>query len=356
MFKKFNKVAVRLASIALAFVLTATVAFAGGAETTKPGNAGSTTVANINNVYGVNGTISVSDPDGILESVSFSESGMSKQGEVNGNAVFFSYHEAFSGKLVASYKVGKNAEAGKTATITFTGETADKNGDMRSFSESATITVGKKSSGGSSGGSTGTTAPSTVTPSAKADLTELEKLIAIANKLTKSDYTAESWATLIDALNKAKSMTTANTQADVDAAAAALQAAIDGLVKIDYTELLKAIQEAKDLMNSTEFSKLWNELLSALDNANANLEGTSQAEVDSAAAALRAIVAKLDELLKAMNTPVVAEPVEGECGVPFHSVLVIMLVVSVGLNAILGFVLMNNSKKRKQDNVPMVKH
>ena len=107
-------------------------------------------------------------------------------------------------------------------------------------------------------------------------------------------------------------------------------------------------------MDGTEFSKLWNELLSALDTANANLEGTSQAEVDSAAAALRAIIAKLEEVLNAMNAP--AEPAEGVCTVPFHKLLVILLAVSAGLNVILGFVLANNSKKRKQDNVPMVKH
>ena len=360
MFKKFKKVATRVVSVALALVLTATVAFAGESKTTKAGSSDSVTVASVSKVHGVNGTISVSDPSGILESYSFSAgSGLSGKGEISGGSVFFSHSDAFSGNIKASYKVAKGATVGATATITFTGETADENGDMHSFSDSAVITVGKASSGSSSSdssssGSTGVTAPTTVTPATKADLTELERLIAIANQLNKADYTADSWANLIAALHKAKSMTVYNAQADVDAAAAALQAAIDGLVKIDYTELLAAIQSAKDLMDSTEFSKLWNELLSALDNANANLEGTSQAEVDSAAAALREIVAKLEEILNAMNTP--AEPAEGVCTVPFHKLLIMLLVVSCGLNVILGFVLYNNSKKRKQDNVPMVKH
>ena len=108
-------------------------------------------------------------------------------------------------------------------------------------------------------------------------------------------------------------------------------------------------------MNNEEFAQLWNELLAAFDNANANLKGTSQAEVDAAAVALNTIVDKLNEILAEMNAPVEpVEPAEGVCTVPFHKLLMILLAVSVALNIVFVVVIANNSKKRKQDNVPMV--
>ena len=355
MFKKFRKVATKVAVLALAFVLTATVAFA---REKKPGESGSEAIANVSGIYGIQGTISYSGNQNIFEGgkVTLSHN-LSLTGDVTESAIFLHGTDAASGSVLVNYKVRANATPGDSCTITINFDTSDKDGNMTNGqSGSVTVTVGQPTTGGGgTGGSTGATNPTPVKPSKKADLTELNRLIAIANELTKADYTNDSWEALLDAFNKAKAMTVNNTQAQVDAAAAALQAAIDGLVKIDYTELLAAIEAAKDLMGDTEVAQLWNELLAALDTANANLKGTSQAEVDSAAAALKAIVEKLDEILKGLKTPAVAEPAEG-CSVPFHKIAVILLPVSGILNVILGFIIANNSKKRKQDNVPMVKH
>lgn len=62
---------------------------------------------------------------------------------------------------------------------------------------------------------------------------ELEGLVARANDLESERYTAESWAPLLPALETAKALLAAGaaTQAEVDAAAAALSAALDGLAE-----------------------------------------------------------------------------------------------------------------------------
>jgi chondroitin AC lyase len=65
------------------------------------------------------------------------------------------------------------------------------------------------------------------------DKAELQQLVDQANGLDSARYTAASWAPLIPALQAAKAALTsaAATQAEVDAAAAALRAAIGGLAE-----------------------------------------------------------------------------------------------------------------------------
>jgi chondroitin AC lyase len=63
---------------------------------------------------------------------------------------------------------------------------------------------------------------------------ELESLVARANVLESERYTTESWAPLLPALEAAKALLAAGaaTQAEVEAAAAALSAALDGLAEV----------------------------------------------------------------------------------------------------------------------------
>ncbi|MBQ3009108.1 MAG: hypothetical protein IJD80_05915 [Oscillospiraceae bacterium] len=358
MFKKFRKVAISVAALALAFLFTANVAYA-ESVTVKPGKSGSATIHSVSDIYGIDGTIEFSNP-GILDSYSVKhDTGMT--GDAKNSAVFLYGSEKASGRIYVDFKVASGAKAGEQCVVTFNYKTADENGDMsKSKSASAVITVGettkpKPTTKPSTGGTTTTTTTTPTAPAAQSDLTELLRLIEIANKLNKADYTKDSWAALIAALNKAKAMTVYNTQAAVDAAAAELQAAIDGLVKIDYTALLAAIADANALKDETELANLWNELLSALANANANLEGTSQEEVDAAAKLLADIVAKLRAYFADLETPVVAEPAE-DCNVAFHDLLLILLIISVALNVILAGVLVKNKKNKMKDNTPMVKY
>ena len=69
-----------------------------------------------------------------------------------------------------------------------------------------------------------------------ADYTDLIKVQKEAAKLQQSDYTAESWAGLKEALNAAASLPQDAEQATVDKAAAAIRSAIDELVEVAPTD------------------------------------------------------------------------------------------------------------------------
>ncbi|MDZ5725241.1 hypothetical protein [Acetobacterium sp. K1/6] len=74
----------------------------------------------------------------------------------------------------------------------------------------------------------------------KADMTAYNAAVAAAAALTETDYTAESWAALQTALTD-NVVTEDNTQAEVDAATAAINAAIDALVEVTHVTGVEAI-------------------------------------------------------------------------------------------------------------------
>ena len=71
----------------------------------------------------------------------------------------------------------------------------------------------------------------------KADKSILEEMIATANEINANAYTEESYSVLTTALAKANDVMADDnaTQEDVDAAANAVKAAMDGLVAVDGT-------------------------------------------------------------------------------------------------------------------------
>ena len=131
------------------------------------------------------------------------------------------------------------------------------------------------------------------------DYTKLNEQIAIAEGLNKDDYTAESWANLVPVLADAIAARKSDSQAEVDAATAALKAAIAALQKkpvapaVDYTELNKQIAIAEGL-NEKEYTKeSWANLETALEAAYEARNAKDQATVDAAADALKDAIAAL---------------------------------------------------------------
>jgi len=131
------------------------------------------------------------------------------------------------------------------------------------------------------------------------DYTKLNEQIAIAEGLNKDDYTAESWANLVLVLADAIAARKSDSQAEVDAATAALKAAIAALQKkpvvpaVDYTELNKQIAIAEGL-NEKEYTKeSWANLETALEAAYEARNAKDQATVDAAADALKDAIAAL---------------------------------------------------------------
>jgi uncharacterized protein YjdB len=80
----------------------------------------------------------------------------------------------------------------------------------------------------------------------KADMTAYNAAVAAAAALTETDYTAESWAALQTALTD-NVVTEDNTQAEVDAATAAINSAIDALQMVLQVSSVSAVN-AKQVM------------------------------------------------------------------------------------------------------------
>ena len=143
-----------------------------------------------------------------------------------------------------------------------------------------------------------------ITDAPEVDKTELEKAVLEAQGLKEESYTAESWAALEEALAAAEAVLAdpSATQEEVDAATAALRAAIDALElaetpagDVDKSELAKTIGIAEGLKKGNYTEGSWKALEKALEKAKAVMadEDATQAEVDAATAALKAAIAGL---------------------------------------------------------------
>ncbi|WP_440898158.1 hypothetical protein ACS127_15475 [Amphibacillus sp. Q70] len=135
------------------------------------------------------------------------------------------------------------------------------------------------------------------------DRTDLEELVAEAENIKAEDYTKASYEKLVEALEKAKAILEDEeaTQAEVDAAYASLQAAIDQLEKnpsvpkADKTDLEELVAEAEKLKADDYTKASYEKLIEALEKAKAVLEDeeVTQAEIDDAIADLKLAIADL---------------------------------------------------------------
>ena len=132
-----------------------------------------------------------------------------------------------------------------------------------------------------------------------ADYSALKAAIATANEKVEADYTAQTWADFAAALTAANNVnkTALSTQAEVNAAAAALTAAIGDLEAkpLDKTALAASIAAAEALKQADYVSTSWATLAAPLAAAKAANESTeiTQSEINAAKAALDAAVAAL---------------------------------------------------------------
>ena len=151
----------------------------------------------------------------------------------------------------------------------------------------------------------GTVTGGEITEAPAVDKTELEKAVLEASGLKEDAYTAETWAGLEEALAAAEAVLAdpAATQEEVDAAAAALRAAMDALElaeastgDVDKSELEKTLGIAEGLKEGNYTKDSWKSLEKALKNAKAVMadEDATQAEVDAATAALKTAIAGLE--------------------------------------------------------------
>jgi tetratricopeptide (TPR) repeat protein len=130
------------------------------------------------------------------------------------------------------------------------------------------------------------------------DKTLLEEAVEQSDDLNDTDYSKASWTNYQKALKAGKAVLNDPnaTQAEVDAAEAALKAAYKALT-VDKTALEKQVSEVDDLRKSDYIDSSWTVYQKALERAKAVLadRNATQAEID---AAYEALVKAQNELEK----------------------------------------------------------
>lgn len=267
---------------ALIAVCTTVTAYA-AAPSTATGRVGETvnitfTFKGTDAVVGIEGWVVLSNPD-LFSSSSLSATGAMVGGYESG---YFMYYSPTGDYIDSTYtlilNVSENAKPGDTCTVTFKYTLSDLNGIMGEEKQDV-VQVTIKSA-----------------PDLNFD--ELNEQIRIAESLKSTDYTSASWSALQTALKNAKNALKSTTQAGIDSATAALKTAIANLkpvtsLTVDYSELVKQIKIAESLNSKNYTAASWSKLTQALTKANAALKSQSQAEVNSAATALKNAIASL---------------------------------------------------------------
>lgn len=131
------------------------------------------------------------------------------------------------------------------------------------------------------------------------DYSKLQAQVDRADDLNEKEYTEGSWKAMMDAYNAAIALlpNKADTQDEINAAAKALEKAIDDLVKLDYTELDNQISDAESKTEKEYTEESWGVMLAALGSArSARTDARTQEEVDAAAKALKDAIDALVKL------------------------------------------------------------
>lgn len=317
--------------VLVACLTMTTMAFA-AEYTVKPGSSIRVSMTQSGN-GGIDGSVTVSGG----ASVSYSSS---EAGGITGGGKFYLYN---SGAKTVTATVGApgSAKIGDVYTVTFTYNAYDANGnDSGTQTVTKTVTVGDKdSSPDGVGGSTG--AGGTV------DTGDLEKKITEAKELDRNDYNEEQWDALQDALKKAEEALDSKKQSDIDAALAALNEVLEGMNKLDFTALDKALSDAHAMGGDNKLNSLWLTLADALKREDEVRKSGDQAAVDALTDEINGLVEQL-----------LANSGNGEfCNIKAHAVWPILFFISFAVNLVLTFVIVRTVNRRKQnrkDSTPLV--
>ena len=384
--KRFTKLSAVLLILLLLVANIAPAALAAADATVQPGETAKITL-DLGNVYGVNGEFSISNEEDFT--VTLSGDG------VSGKKCYFFSETTEATKLTYTATVVAKASAadGDSCTVTLNYEDWNATGDTateRTVSKTVVVSIPEETKPSeptkptepkptepkptepkpTEPKPTTPTTPDTpatkpTEPGGKVDYTELNKQIKLANAQTPNDYTDESWAAFLTALENANKATKSDNQAAIDKAAADLAAAIAGLTKMDYTKLEQAIEKAENLLGSSEQTNVFNDLFKGLMEANALLESNSQTDVDAGAKKVEELIAALEKALADLEqgeqtTP--TEPTEpapeGEyCNISIHYVWPILFFISLAVNVVFIILLVLyivKRKKNEKDNTPLV--
>jgi len=204
--------------------------------------------------------------------------------------------------------------------------------------------------------------------SAATNYSELEKMVATANGLNSYDYTIETWEPLEKAVKHGKQMLQgAHGQTVVDEAAAAIDKAMSGLVKMDYSALDSILADVyTELEKDIELYDVWYRITNAAEAARPLLVSGHQMLVNSSVEELTGLLAELMQYssqekepeIVIQEVPVEILPTDDFCNIPMHHTWPVLFCISAVLNVGLLVALIYVIMKRRNtvDNTPLVNY
>lgn len=348
-----------LALLLIAVLLVASAPLAQAAGSQKTGYAGNSVVLTFSysDIYGVDGSFSLDDADGIVESWSASGYSGNFSGEATGTNCFLYGTSAGNATIKVTVKLKSSAQPGQSASVRFNYSlVVDDMGNVSDYkTDTSKVTVIEKQ---------WEPEPTRPAPEPPTDYSELERQIALANGLNEADYTAESWTALVDALTAANEALQMKDQSVVDTAAADLKAAIEAMVKMDYTALEEALKKAQTFVGTQEMGSDWLALGQAVNKGQELLTSGDQAAVDATVQQILEALAKLEAYVPEEVEPEIVYkdkivevlPTDDFCNIPSDRVWPIAFFVSLGVNVLLlgAVILVLSIRKKKHDDTPLV--
>ena len=314
----------------------------------------------------IEGEIVFSDPS-IISNIKYDISGSGMSGLVENGRIFL-YTEnvdGVEGKIGITITVHSGAPKGSSCTVTFryaiTEPGSDVPGEIKTLKHTVTVRTDEPAPT-----TPKPTEPKPTNPAIKyADTSALKEQIHIAENLTYYDYTKESWSAVSTALVVGKNLLTSTNQSKVDQATKDLKVALANLVAMDYSKLQAALDSVADMDKHEEIASLWSRFMSALENARIQRTAGDQEAADAAAielvAAKKALLKGLEEMGELVvvekEVEVEVEPNYPFCNKPGHTAILIIMIVSLALNAaLIGVIVWYFYKKHrnKQDDMPLV--
>lgn len=196
------------------------------------------------------------------------------------------------------------------------------------------------------------------------DYTELERQIAIAQSLKETDYLVDCWNEMMDALDFAYTALGSDSQEAVDMAAQELKQAIENLVRVDYSALLKALDDLSQYIEKDELAGLWGRMHELINEANILLYSRDQAAINACASKITQLLADIVKMLSELSGSVIEiekiveiEPEYGFCNFFLHKLWPILFIISIVLNlAFVGLIVTYVIRKRRKvnDDTPLV--
>lgn len=312
----------------------------------------------------IEGKIRFSDGS-IISNVQYDISGSNLEGLAE-NGKFFLYTgnpEGESGVIVITITVYSTVEKGSSSVVTLTYNITEPGSNTPGTEQviSNIVTIRTDQEPTEPEKETEPTKPTTV------DLSKLKAQIELVEGLTPYDFTKDTWEPLKKAVEEGKALLYGASQKKVDEATRAIEEKLAVLVPMDYSQLQTALDAVGKLESVSGLSGQWDRFMRALENARFQRTSGDQAAVDAATEELLASRdALVDELLNMgelvvveKEVPVEIEPTYKYCNDSSHTLFLILMIISLVLNAalvVLIGVYVFKKHIQERDRTPLVEY